>query len=38
MTGVADECKDFRRRFMLLKIIEPVEFLKTITPEEKGAP
>ena len=38
MTGDTDECKDFRSRFMLLKIIEPVEFLKTVVPEEKSAP
>lgn len=31
MTGYTDECKDFRRRFRLLKIVEPVEFLKLIT-------
>ncbi|MEW6212624.1 MAG: putative toxin-antitoxin system toxin component, PIN family [Acidobacteriota bacterium] len=32
MTGHDDECKDFRRRFRHLKVIEPVEFLKTVDP------
>jgi predicted nucleic acid-binding protein len=27
MTGYTDECKDFRRRFRKLKIVNPVEFL-----------
>lgn len=27
MTGFSDECKDFRRRFRKLKIVNPVEFL-----------
>ncbi len=30
MTGHSDECKGFRQRFRLLKIIEPVELLKTV--------
>lgn len=30
MTGYADECKDFRRRFRSLKVIEPLEFLKEL--------
>jgi putative PIN family toxin of toxin-antitoxin system len=30
MTGYADECKDFRRRFRSLRIIEPVEFLNLL--------
>lgn len=30
MTGYTDECKDFRRRFRRLKIVEPVEFLTII--------
>ncbi len=34
MTGHTDECKDFRRRFRQLKIIEPTEFLKMIMPNE----
>jgi len=38
MTGYSDECKDFRHRFRPLKVIEPVEFLKTIIPEETRAP
>lgn len=38
MTGHSDEGKDFRRRFRPLKIIEPVEFLKTVMPEETSAP
>ena len=38
ITGYAEECKDFRRRFRPLKIIEPVEFLKLVTPEEIDKP
>ncbi len=30
MTAYADECKDFRRRFRNLKIVNPVEFLEVI--------
>lgn len=30
MTGYTDECKDFRRRFRKLKIVNPVEFLEII--------
>ncbi|MEJ7698579.1 MAG: putative toxin-antitoxin system toxin component, PIN family [Pyrinomonadaceae bacterium] len=30
MTDYTDECKDFRRRFRGLKIVNPVEFLKSI--------
>ena len=30
MTGHADECKDFRRRFRPLKVLDPVEFLKIV--------
>ena len=30
MTGAADECQDFRRRFNALTVIEPVEFLRTV--------
>lgn len=30
MTGYTDECKDFRRRFRGLKIVNPVEFLTII--------
>ena len=33
MTGYTDECKDFRRRFRKLKIVNPVEFLEIV---EKG--
>ncbi len=33
MTGYTDECKDFRRRFRGLKIVNPVEFLAIV--EEK---
>ena len=35
MTGHTGECKDFRRRFRSLKIIEPAEFLKTIVIEKE---
>jgi len=38
MTGETDECKDFRRRFRQLKIIEPVEFLKMVLPKEANQP
>jgi putative PIN family toxin of toxin-antitoxin system len=34
MTGHTDECKDFRRRFRSLKVIGPVEFLKTVQLDE----
>lgn len=30
MTGHTDQCKDFRRRFRSLKIVEPVTLLKTL--------
>jgi len=30
MTNYADECKDFRRRFRQLKIVNPVEFLEIL--------
>jgi predicted nucleic acid-binding protein len=30
MTGYTDECKDFRRRFRRLKILDPVEFLAIV--------
>ncbi len=30
MTGHAAECKEFRQRFRILKIIEPVEFLRAV--------
>ena len=33
MTGYTDECKDFRRKFRSIKIVNPVEFLTII--EEK---
>lgn len=36
MTGHTDECKDFRRRFRSLRIIEPVKLLKTLEPEESN--
>lgn len=38
MTGQADECKAFRRRFRQIKIIEPVEFLKMVLPKEADQP
>ena len=34
MTGYTDECKDFRRRFRSLQVIEPAEFLKTVKPAQ----
>lgn len=36
MTGHTDECKDFRRRFRSLRIIEPVKLLKILEPEESN--
>ena len=30
MTGHTDECKEFRQRFRLLKVIGPIEFLKRV--------
>jgi uncharacterized protein len=36
MTGHTDECKDFRRRFRSLKVIGPVEFLKSVELEESN--
>lgn len=38
MTGYTNECKDFRCRFRPLKVIEPVEFLKTIGFGESSEP
>jgi putative PIN family toxin of toxin-antitoxin system len=35
-TGYTDECKDFRRRFRSLRIIGPVEFLKSVGPAESN--
>lgn len=37
MTGHTNECKDFRRRFRPLKVIEIVEFLRMVMPEENDA-
>jgi len=34
MTGNGDECKDFRRRFGSIKVMGPVEFLKSVELEE----
>ena len=31
MTGYSEECKEFRRRFRPLKVIEPVSFLNSVT-------
>jgi uncharacterized protein len=36
MSGYNDECKDFRRRFRPLKIVEPVELIKTIESKDSG--
>jgi predicted nucleic acid-binding protein len=38
MTGTTDECKDFRRRFSSLTVIEPVEFLRTVRLRESREP
>jgi putative PIN family toxin of toxin-antitoxin system len=37
MKSDTDECKDFRRRFASLKIIEPVDFLKKVISEDNSA-
>jgi putative PIN family toxin of toxin-antitoxin system len=34
MTGHGDECKEFRRRFRPLRVVEPAEFLKLIEESE----
>lgn len=34
MTGHTEECKDFRRRFRLLEVIDPVEFLREIAAKK----
>ncbi|MBA2619571.1 MAG: putative toxin-antitoxin system toxin component, PIN family [Acidobacteria bacterium] len=34
MTGYTDECRDFRRRFRGLKIVNPVEFLKILVSKQ----
>jgi predicted nucleic acid-binding protein len=34
MTGYTDECKEFRRRFRPLKVLDPVEFLKEMEKAE----
>lgn len=36
MTGHTDDCKDFRRRFRPLKIIEPAEFLKAVESKKSS--
>jgi uncharacterized protein len=36
MTGYTDECKDFRRRFRPLKIIQPVEMLQNLETKESS--
>jgi uncharacterized protein len=38
MTGYTDECKDLRRRFRPLKIIEPIELLEIIEAEASSEP
>ena len=35
MTGYNDECKEFRRRFRPLKVIDPVAFLKEMEKAEE---
>ena len=34
MTGYTDECKEFRQRFRSLKVVEPLEFLKSLEENE----
>jgi putative PIN family toxin of toxin-antitoxin system len=36
MTGHTDECKEFRQRFRLLRVVEPAEFLKLLEESESG--
>jgi putative PIN family toxin of toxin-antitoxin system len=36
MTGYTDECKDFRRRFRGLQIVNPVEFLAIVDKKIKS--
>ncbi len=36
MTGYSDECKEFRRRFRSLKMVEPVEFLTLLEESESN--
>lgn len=38
MTSDAEECQDFRRRFRSLQVIEPVEFLKTVSTKTSSEP
>ena len=35
MTGHTKECKEFRQRFRLLKVVDPLEFLKIATPSKE---
>ncbi len=35
MTGYSVECKEFRRRFRPLRVVEPMEFLKIVEEREK---
>jgi len=35
MTGITDECKEFRQRFRPLKVIDPVEFLKRFETQQE---
>lgn len=34
MTGITVDCKEFRQRFRLLKVIEPLDFLREVTKDE----
>ena len=34
MTGYSDDCKEFRRKFRMLKIVKPTEFLTIIKLED----
>lgn len=38
MTSDTEECQDFRRRFRSLQVIEPVEFLKTVSTKSSSEP
>lgn len=31
MTGITDDCNEFRQRNRLLKVVQPLEFLRTLT-------
>ncbi|MBA2647202.1 MAG: putative toxin-antitoxin system toxin component, PIN family [Pyrinomonadaceae bacterium] len=34
MTGTSVECKEFRQRFRPLKVVQPLEFLREVAPDQ----